>query len=92
MLCRYLCIVFKERSSEDIPKSGDKAYLAPEVLEGNFGSPVDIFSLGLVLLELCTEIYVPNLDDETYRLLRSDDPFDRNIHACFDSELILVWA
>ena len=39
---------------------GDPMYLAPEVLSGTFSKACDIFSLGVTLLELATDMDLPN--------------------------------
>lgn len=38
---------------------GDSRYLAPELLEGNYSLANDIFSLGVTLLELATNLELP---------------------------------
>jgi len=38
---------------------GDPCYLAPEVLEGKFTKACDVFSLGVTLLELATDMDLP---------------------------------
>ena len=38
---------------------GDKVYMAPECLEGRFDFPADVFSLGLVILELAADVVLP---------------------------------
>ena len=39
---------------------GDNKYMAPELLVKTFGKPADIFSLGITLLELLTNIELPS--------------------------------
>lgn len=39
---------------------GDSRYLAPELLEGKYCLANDIFSLGITLLELATNLELPN--------------------------------
>ncbi|KAF7683870.1 Membrane-associated tyrosine- and threonine-specific cdc2-inhibitory kinase [Astathelohania contejeani] len=58
---------------------GEKRYLAPEVLDGVISTKSDIFSLGLIYLEIVKEIILPN-DGLLYQYLRSDifDPFGLN--------------
>ncbi|KAI9478656.1 MAG: kinase-like domain-containing protein [Benjaminiella poitrasii] len=51
---------------------GDRRYMAPDLLRENFDKPADIFSLGLILLELATGIVLPDTD-ETWELLRIGD-------------------
>ena len=38
---------------------GDSKYLAPEVLSGIFSKKADIFSLGVTLLELASDLDLP---------------------------------
>lgn len=38
---------------------GDAKYLAPELMEGKFTKAADVFSLGISLLELATDISLP---------------------------------
>jgi serine/threonine protein kinase len=47
---------------------GDNVYLAPEVLEGVCGRSSDIFSLGLITLELAANIELPSQGDSWQRL------------------------
>jgi serine/threonine protein kinase len=50
---------------------GDKIYLAPELLEDQVPTPqADIYSLGLILLELAANIELPSQGD-AWRALRS---------------------
>ena len=51
---------------------GDKIYMAPEVLQGVIGKAADIFSFGLILLELSANIELP-LQGEPWHMLRNND-------------------
>ena len=43
-----------------VEREGDRSYLAPELLNAaSVGSPADIFSLGLILLEITANIILP---------------------------------
>jgi hypothetical protein len=44
---------------QDPDAQGDKYYMAPETLDGIYEQASDIFSLGLVILELLTDIELP---------------------------------
>ncbi len=46
-------------STHDPDAEGDKYYMAPETLEGCYDKPADIFSLGLLILELATDVELP---------------------------------
>jgi len=49
------CPVLKSDDSE-----GDRRYIAPEILRGTFGKAADIFSLGLIVLEMGTNCDLPD--------------------------------
>lgn len=51
---------------------GDKYYMAPEVLEGNYSKAADIFSLGLIILELAADIELPSNGDSWQNLRHGD--------------------
>ncbi|GFO29422.1 membrane-associated tyrosine-and threonine-specific cdc2-inhibitory kinase [Plakobranchus ocellatus] len=51
---------------------GDPKYLAPELLEGQFGKHADIFSLGIFILELLTDLELPR-GGEGWHMLRNGD-------------------
>lgn len=54
---------------------GDKVYMAPEALEGQANSATDIFSLGLIILELAADVVLPD-DGELWHSLRVGDFVD----------------
>lgn len=47
---------------------GDPRYLAPEIMMGDFGCPADLFSLGMTLLELATDLDLPQQGDLWHQL------------------------
>jgi len=53
-------------------REGDKCYLAPEVLQGRYGTAADMFSLGITMLETTSNIVVPDQGEPWHRL-RQDD-------------------
>ncbi|KIY49082.1 kinase-like protein [Fistulina hepatica ATCC 64428] len=55
-----------------LEREGDKLYLAPEVLQGRYSKSVDVFSLGMTILETTTNIIVPDQGGAWHRL-RSED-------------------
>ncbi|OMH82484.1 Membrane-associated tyrosine- and threonine-specific cdc2-inhibitory kinase, partial [Zancudomyces culisetae] len=60
-------------SSPSPDHEGDRVYLAPEVLHhGLCGKPADIFSLGLIVLEMCANVVLPH-NGEEYSQLRSNN-------------------
>ncbi|XP_044741015.1 membrane-associated tyrosine- and threonine-specific cdc2-inhibitory kinase [Chrysoperla carnea] len=50
---------------------GDQKYLAPELLSGHFTKAADIFSLGIVMLELSCDLLLPSNGD-LWQELRND--------------------
>ncbi|KAJ3119629.1 Nuclear cap-binding protein subunit 2 [Nowakowskiella sp. JEL0407] len=64
---------------KDIEGEGDRTYLAPEVLTGQYGKPADIFMLGLIMLEISQNIIMPENGPEWHRLRNGDlSAFDFN--------------
>jgi len=53
-------------------REGDKLYLAPEVLQGEYGKAADIFSLGVTMLETASNIVVPDQGEPWHRLRQED--------------------
>ncbi|KAI2640133.1 hypothetical protein GGS21DRAFT_487875 [Xylaria nigripes] len=51
---------------------GDREYLAPEALRSEIDTPVDIFSLGLIMLEIAANVKLPE-NGATWTALREDD-------------------
>ena len=51
-------------------QEGDPKYLAPELMAGKFGAPADVFSLGITLLELASDLDLPRGGD-LWHALRS---------------------
>lgn len=54
---------------------GDREYMAPEVLEGKADRSADIFSLGLMILEVAANVVLPD-NGPTWVALRSGDLSD----------------
>ncbi|KAK4684784.1 mitosis inhibitor protein kinase SWE1, partial [Tremellales sp. Uapishka_1] len=57
---------------EKLEREGDRVYMPPEMLRGQFVMPADIYSFGLVILEVSTNICVPD-GGQPWQALRSDD-------------------
>jgi len=59
---------------EDIKddSEGDRIYLAPEILQGVYAKEADIFSFGMVLLEVCTMQSLPIEGDEWHKVRSGD--------------------
>lgn len=54
---------------------GDREYIGPEVLSGRFDKPADIFSLGMILLEIAGNIVLPD-NGMSWQRLRAGDMSD----------------
>lgn len=54
---------------------GDREYIGPEVLSGRFDKPADIFSLGMVMLEIAGNIVLPD-NGKSWQRLRAGDMSD----------------
>ncbi|KAL2269131.1 hypothetical protein VTJ83DRAFT_3977 [Remersonia thermophila] len=46
-------------AAKGIEGEGDRAYLAPEILNGQYDKPADVFSLGLMILEVACNVFLP---------------------------------
>ncbi|KAK7633900.1 hypothetical protein IWX47DRAFT_793497 [Phyllosticta citricarpa] len=55
-----------------IDGEGDREYIGPEVLSGRFDKPADVFSLGMVMLEIAGNIILPDNGASWQRLRRGD--------------------
>ena len=65
-------VLFLQKKDVNDPVEGDPKYLAPELLQGKFGKPADIFSLGIFFLEICHNVEMPRSGD-LWHVLRSDN-------------------
>ena len=60
-------------ASRQLEREGDREYIAPEVLSRHaYDKPADIFSLGLILLEVAGNIQLPD-NGASWQKLRSGD-------------------
>ncbi|PPQ66309.1 hypothetical protein CVT24_007306 [Panaeolus cyanescens] len=58
--------------SNGFEREGDKLYLAPEVLQGQYGKAADVFSFGMTILETASNIVVPDQGEGWHRLRNED--------------------
>ncbi|KAI6248041.1 Mitosis inhibitor protein kinase wee1 [Erysiphe necator] len=58
-----------------IEGEGDREYIGPEILEGIYDKPADVFSLGLMMLEIAGNVQLPD-NGPTWQRLRSGDVSD----------------
>ncbi|KAF7846553.1 hypothetical protein BT93_L4167 [Corymbia citriodora subsp. variegata] len=70
---------FGMASSWPAPKGldgeGDREYIGPEVLRGQFDKPADIFALGMIMLEIAGNIVLPD-NGTSWQRLRNGDMSD----------------
>ncbi|KAJ2083327.1 mitosis inhibitor protein kinase swe1 [Coemansia sp. RSA 988] len=67
------------RLGDALPESaeeGDREYMAPEVLRGQYSTAADVFSLGMMMLEIAADIVPPDNGVEWHKLREGcfDDP------------------
>ncbi|KAJ3201552.1 hypothetical protein HDU82_008032 [Entophlyctis luteolus] len=53
-------------------REGDRTYIAPEAMNNRFGKESDIFSLGLIVFEIATNIILPENGNHWQKLRRHD--------------------
>lgn len=58
-----------------IDGEGDREYIGPEVLSGRFDKPADVFSLGMIMLEMAGNIVLPD-NGASWQRLRAGDLSD----------------
>ena len=55
-----------------IEGEGDRTYLSAEALNGEFDKPADVFAIGLIVLEIAANVYLPD-NGPTWIALRAGD-------------------
>lgn len=55
---------------KDTEMEGDREYMAPEALDGKAGMPADVYSLGLIMIEIAANVALPD-NGPTWSRLRS---------------------
>lgn len=58
-----------------IEGEGDREYIGPEILLGQYDKPADVFALGLIMLEIAGNVELPD-NGPTWQRLRSGDMSD----------------
>lgn len=58
------------------PTEGDARYVAPELMDGNFTKAADVFSLGITILELATDLDLPGQGQHWHSLRSGTLPRD----------------
>jgi mitosis inhibitor protein kinase SWE1 len=58
-----------------IEGEGDREYIGPEILLGQYDKPADVFALGLIMLEIAGNVQLPD-NGPTWQKLRSGDMSD----------------
>ncbi|KAI1425690.1 hypothetical protein F5Y12DRAFT_713967 [Xylaria sp. FL1777] len=67
-----LATSLQEPSHTSLDLDGDREYLAPEALRSEIDTPADVFSLGLMMLEIAANVQLPE-NGATWTALREDD-------------------
>jgi mitosis inhibitor protein kinase SWE1 len=65
-------LIHLDLKPENILTDADEHYMAPEILEGMYSKAADVFSFGLILLELATNVQLPPHGD-SWQYLRHGD-------------------
>ncbi|MCJ1399244.1 hypothetical protein MMC11_002446 [Xylographa trunciseda] len=58
-----------------IEGEGDREYIGPEILMGQYDKPADVFALGLIMLEIAGNVMLPD-NGASWQRLRSGDMSD----------------
>lgn len=62
-------------AASGIEAEGDREYIGPEILLGQYDKPADVFALGLIMLEIAGNVQLPD-NGPTWQRLRSGDMSD----------------
>ncbi|CAL1529574.1 unnamed protein product [Lymnaea stagnalis] len=68
---------------------GDPRYLAPELLEGKFGKHADVFSLGMFMLEMLTDLELPRGGDGWHTLRSGTLPEEFLTDRSYDMKYVI---
>ncbi|MPC33116.1 membrane-associated tyrosine- and threonine-specific cdc2-inhibitory kinase-like [Portunus trituberculatus] len=67
-------VIDLSQGSDHEAVEGDPKYLAPELMNLEFGPPADLFSLGMTILELATDLDLPKHGDAWQKLRQGELP------------------
>ncbi|XP_052798215.1 membrane-associated tyrosine- and threonine-specific cdc2-inhibitory kinase-like [Mya arenaria] len=70
-------------------QEGDPKYLSPELMNGKFGKPADIFSLGITILELASDLDLPRGGDGWHILRHGHMPDEFLRDKSFDLKYVI---
>jgi len=59
-------------AEKGIEGEGDREYIGPEILNGQYDKPADVFALGLIILEMACNVFLPD-NGPAWQALRSGD-------------------
>lgn len=59
-------------AARHIEGEGDREYIGPEILRGRYDKPADVFALGLIVLEMACNVFLPD-NGPTWVALREGD-------------------
>jgi mitosis inhibitor protein kinase SWE1 len=62
-------------AAPNIEGEGDREYIAPEILRGQYDKPADIFSFGIIMFEIAGNVVLPD-NGAAWQRLRSGDTSD----------------
>ncbi|KAL8978242.1 MAG: hypothetical protein Q9205_006129 [Flavoplaca limonia] len=62
-------------ASPGVDGEGDREYIVPEILRGQFDKPGDVFALGLIMLEIAGNVMLPD-NGASWQRLRTGDMSD----------------
>jgi len=57
---------------DDVEGEGDRRYIGPDLLQGNFDKPADIFAMGMMIFEIACNVVPPD-NGTSWQMLRSGD-------------------
>jgi mitosis inhibitor protein kinase SWE1 len=71
-----------------IEGEGDREYIGPEILMGQYDKPADVFALGLIMFEIAGNVLLPD-NGPAWQKLRSGDISDAKSLTFSDEKILL---